>query len=115
MLLFVLASKLEAAASCISKKVNSNYSLKLKTAVWVVKKHFHNTDESTTVTVYTNWHLCCINRGEFHGFSSTCIYKPHHPEFFIFVPVSHVSQPEAENRNLKGLILAWLQKTDLMY
>lgn len=55
-LLFMLASKLEAAASCINKKASSNYSLKLKAAVWAVKKHFHNTDKSTIVTVYTNWH-----------------------------------------------------------
>lgn len=39
MLLFVLASKLEAAASCINKKASSNYSLKLKAAVWAVKKN----------------------------------------------------------------------------
>lgn len=37
MFLFVLASKLEAAASCINKKASSNYSLKLKAAVWAVK------------------------------------------------------------------------------
>lgn len=61
------------------------------------------------MTVYTNWHSCCINIGEFQGFSYGCICKnaTYHlgtqTEVFIFVPLSHEFQPKAESKNLKGL------------